>query len=302
MTIRAGRRSLAPVALIFLLFLPCRGDEPSQRASLSASPDPGRDASVAPASRRLLPYRIEHGPRKYLEWLYKDPVNLFLGPFRWSSREWERFGLSTLAVAGTLPLDARVRDFVQDRHSSRLESTLRPIRDHFIEGPLEIYGAGLFVAGLASRDERIADSGFIAMEAVFYAARVSALIKGLSKRERPVFANGPYEFHGPFGSPRGRSTSFVSGDAITAFAFAASVGEVYRDPRIRWPLYGVAMAVGAQRLERDAHWLSDVVGAALLGHAIGWTLARFHYGNRSGRAAVRPFLSGGFVGAAVAFP
>ena len=32
-----------------------------------------------------------------------------------------------------------------------------------------------------------------------------------------------------------------------------------------------------QRLDQQAHWLSDVVGGALVGHAVGRRLVRYHY-------------------------
>jgi membrane-associated phospholipid phosphatase len=60
--------------------------------------------------------------------------------------------------------------------------------------------------------------------------------------------------------------SFVSGDVTPMFALAAGVSEYYDN---RWyvalPVYSLALADGFGRMGHDAHWFSDVVGAALLG-------------------------------------
>jgi hypothetical protein len=61
-------------------------------------------------------------------------------------------------------------------------------------------------------------------------------------------------------------SSFVSAATTPAFALAADISE-YADNRwyVAVPVYGVAAAVGLGRMAEDAHWLSDVVGSALLG-------------------------------------
>lgn len=60
--------------------------------------------------------------------------------------------------------------------------------------------------------------------------------------------------------------SFVSGDVTPMFALAAGVSDYYDN---RWyvaaPIYSLALLDGFGRMGHDAHWFSDVVGAALLG-------------------------------------
>ena len=38
--------------------------------------------------------------------------------------------------------------------------------------------------------------------------------------------------------------------------------------------YPAALAIGLGMIEGDYHWLSDVVAAALMGHAIGWVIGK----------------------------
>jgi membrane-associated phospholipid phosphatase len=60
--------------------------------------------------------------------------------------------------------------------------------------------------------------------------------------------------------------SFVSGDVTPMFALAAGVSEYFHNKwYVAGPAYSVALLDGFGRMGHDAHWFSDVVGAALLG-------------------------------------
>lgn len=254
------------------------------------------DGGAAPARKDFLwPYRIEHGPTKYLEWLVKDPINLATRPFFWQGEPWRTFGVELAATGALLPLDDPARDLVQDNQSQTAISVTKRVRSFYTGEVLELYGVGLFASGLVLKNEKLADSGFLAAESVFYATQLSSVLKTLTKRERPKSANDQYEFNGPGGSTRNNSSSFVSGEVIGAFAFASSVSEVWQNPWVTWPLYGLAGAVAVHRLETDAHWLSDVAAAAFLGHAFGKSIVRFHY-RRDAEGAVTPFVTEDAVG------
>lgn len=70
-------------------------------------------------------------------------------------------------------------------------------------------------------------------------------------------------------------SSFVSGAATPAFALAADISE-YADNRwyVALPAYTAAASVGLGRMAKDAHWLSDIAGSALLG--VGTTELLLH--------------------------
>ena len=254
-----------------------------------------------PVGRRdyLLPYQEEQSPKKYLDWLWKDPVNLFTRPAFWGSQQWMTFGAEAGATAALLPADDPFRDFSQDIRNKRLDSVLKPIDFWYGNYPLAFYGAGMFLSGLAFHNEQLADSGFLSLESVGYATILDVGIKELTQRERPRSARDQYQFHGPGGSAHG-SSSFVSGDTIAAFAFASSVSEVWKNPWVTWPLYTLAGAVAMERTQVNAHWLSDVVGAAFLGHAVGKTIVRMHY-QRDFEGKLTPYVADHTVGLQVTF-
>ncbi len=266
--------------------------------TLENSANRGEDAPV-PRSM-LLPYESENTYLRYLEWLVKDPINLATRPTYWTGSEWSKFGVGAGVVGALLPADKEVRDVVQRNRNSTVTSILDPIRDYYTGGTLELAGVGLFVGGMVLRNEKLTDSGFLAAESVFYALQVSEFLKRVTQRERPHSAHNQYEFNGPGGTTSDSSSAFVSGEVIGAFAFASSISAVWERWWVTWPLYIAAGAVAMHRVDHDAHWLTDVTGGALLGHAIGSGFTRLHYG-RKGDGTVAPFLTSDTVGVQLSF-
>jgi membrane-associated phospholipid phosphatase len=63
------------------------------------------------------------------------------------------------------------------------------------------------------------------------------------------------------------SSSFPSGHAASAFAFATAVGSEL--PQLSLPLYGMATIVGYSRVHTGVHYPSAALTGAVLGSAIG---------------------------------
>jgi membrane-associated phospholipid phosphatase len=95
--------------------------------------------------------------------------------------------------------------------------------------------------------------------------------------------------------------SFVSGDVAPMFALAAGASEYFHNEwYVAAPVYSLALLDGFGGMGHDAHWFSDVVGAALLGVGTTELFIRLH--NRHDK--VRPDLleSLGEVGLAAGLP
>jgi membrane-associated phospholipid phosphatase len=106
---------------------------------------------------------------------------------------------------------------------------------------------------------------------------LNGLIKWIAGRTRPfhlmddqgVARLAPFELS-PFrgGLPGlfvSKNLCFPSGHAALAFATAEALAILY--PRARWAFYPIAALVGIERILENAHYLSDVVAAAILGIA-----------------------------------
>jgi undecaprenyl-diphosphatase len=97
----------------------------------------------------------------------------------------------------------------------------------------------------------------------FASAALNAALKQLVSRQRPaVDAAGPGAV--PVRSPR--STSFPSGHTLAAFCTAFVLADT---PLERGAFLAFAAAVGASRIQLQAHHASDVVGGALIGTGLG---------------------------------
>jgi undecaprenyl-diphosphatase len=136
----------------------------------------------------------------------------------------------------------------------------------WIKGPL-------FVAVAAGGDLRSrrflpCDALFAAAAAALGAAAAWAL-KLLFERERPALVDPGLE---PLVATPS-SASFPSGHAATAFAAAALVATL--QPRLRVPVYGVAVLVALSRVYLGVHFPLDVVFGAVLGTAIGLGVGAF---------------------------
>ena len=139
-----------------------------------------------------------------------------------------------------------------------------------------LLSTSLFVVGRLSHHQGLASASLRSTEAIIASGAVTQLLKLSIGRARPVVTadKDAYAFH-PFHGSQTNFNSFPSGHTTAAFAAATvfSTEIRYAHPsaaKFTTPLlYGLATAVGGARMYNDRHWLSDVVGGALIGHFVG---------------------------------
>ena len=168
-------------------------------------------------------------------------------PRRWL-RDAERIDLAVYAAIAATPTPAL------DQGMSRLTRAAN-------RSQLWLAAAALLIVG---RDEpgRRAARGALASVAAS-SAIVNAAIKPLGRRRRPD-AVDVVPLARQVRMPA--STSFPSGHAASAFAFATAVGHVL--PREAIALRGLAVLVAYSRVHTGVHYPGDVVAGSLLGSAV----------------------------------
>ena len=117
----------------------------------------------------------------------------------------------------------------------------------------------LYAYGFAADDVRARRYALTGLLSTAVSGLLTSALKVSFGRDRPHQDQGHWKwFNG--------GSSFVSAATTPAFALAADLSE-YADNRwyVAVPAYGVAAAVGLGRMAQDAHWISDIVGSALLG-------------------------------------
>ena len=128
-------------------------------------------------------------------------------------------------------------------------------------GNFFVYGGTglLYLWGLQTADSNLREHEITGLESSGIASLITVGFKNAFGRLRP------HQGHGHFAFFDG-GDSFVSSAATPVFALAAAASEAYDN---KWyvaiPAYLGATAVGVGRMGKDDHWLSDIVGSALIG-------------------------------------
>jgi membrane-associated phospholipid phosphatase len=146
----------------------------------------------------------------------------------------------------------------------------------------------LYLYGLYTDDVRARHIVLTAGEGAGVASLLDLGIKAAFGRLRP---RQDHHSHTQFFDG---GASFVSGDVTPMFALAAGVSEYFDN---RWyvavPVYSLALADGFGRMGHDAHWFSDVVGAAILGWGTTELLLYLHRQHEMEPSRWRLFATGG---------
>jgi membrane-associated phospholipid phosphatase len=158
------------------------------------------------------------------------------------------------AFGGSFALDQTMRSHLRSMGSSTADLLQNISYASVGASTALLYGYGLY-----SGDSRARQFALTAGEGAGIATLIDIGIKAGFGRLRPSQSSSHTAFfHG--------GQSFVSGDVTPMFALAAGVSEYYDNAwYISIPIYSLALLDGFGRMGHDAHWFSDVVGAALLG-------------------------------------
>ena len=115
--------------------------------------------------------------------------------------------------------------------------------------------------------------------AVAFTQLTTEWTKALVHRSRPIlYTTGAAAAAGD----RDNRRSFPSGHTAAAFAVATAYAVMARRQHLPHAtrneilLYAGAAAVGAMRVAAGRHFVTDVLGGAVLGTAVGWVTARVH--------------------------
>lgn len=127
-------------------------------------------------------------------------------------------------------------------------------------------GAGSFLLGQASGNDRLAETGLLSGEAALNSTAAAYLLKAAFQRQRPYQGTG----HGSFF--RGGS-SFPSEHAAAAWSVACVWAHEYPGTFSQTVAYGLASVVTVTRVTGKEHFASD----AVIGSALGWYFARQVY-------------------------
>jgi len=156
--------------------------------------------------------------------------------------------------------------------------------------------AGFYVSGKVFGNEksgRIARDGLTA--SILAGGIITPLIKSVTGRSRPNQDRGSNSFEA-----LGGNHSLPSGHTTQAFALASVIAHHYDSRWVKGASYGLASLVGLSRIEKDAHYASDVLAGAAIGYFVGRKVFRLNQG-RYNRFALEPVLTPQGMGLSVQF-
>jgi hypothetical protein len=196
-------------------------------------------------------------------------------PAHWQARQWELFSLSIVGIGAVSLADGRVRDSERRNHSAFADDVARDFEPLGTGGAFGVLGA-FYLESLVRQDDRaraVAEDGLAA--SLIAGGLITPAIKYVAGRNRPRDTARTYDFKLGSGRP-----SFPSGHATEAFAVASVVAYEYDSPWVKGLAYGSATLVGYARIHHQAHFLSDVTAGALIGTAVGRTVAARNHERR----------------------
>jgi membrane-associated phospholipid phosphatase len=130
---------------------------------------------------------------------------------------------------------------------------------------------GLCALGWCAKRPRLCEAAWFASWTFVIAGVFEFSLKHLVGRPRPDAAAMSMLPIGPSYTPN--FDSFPSGHATSVFAVACAFAYFY--PRLRWPLYLLAMCIALGRLYLDRHYVSDVLAGALIGTVVTTVLLQY---------------------------
>ena len=181
-------------------------------------------------------------------------------------------GVGTL-IGGLMAVDQDVRKYTRNHYNQKTNDFLSKYIDPLGDGR---YGAAIcgvfYLGGRIFNNDRAKETGMMGVESMIIAGALSSLGKFLIGRNRPNKDKGAFSYTGV--NSKSYKSSLPSGHATMAFSLASVIAEQYENIAVDVLAYGLASAVGFQRVYDDKHWLSDVAAGAVLGILVGKTIVR----------------------------
>lgn len=174
------------------------------------------------------------------------------------------------AIAASLYFDDAVRRWVLE-HSNRTAKQVMRNVSRYGDWPAHVIVGLLVVAGAAlRRNKRWVHIGLTMIVACALAGLAARGLKIATGRARPSVKQ-ELGWHGPRLSPK--YNSFPSGHTAATTAFFGVL--FFANRRIGLALLPIPLLIAASRMYVAAHYLSDVVVAAILGIFCAWLCARW---------------------------
>ena len=200
-------------------------------------------------------------PRQVPALAVADLKAAWTAPAAWSPGTWSRVGLGAAGLVGlSLALDRPVDRGVRRSNLSTYDPWSKRLDVLGGVGALAI-GGGAYLGGLLADRPGLRAFGADASFAMLVAeVGITLPAKVLIGRSRPEGDASPYRF-----KPLSGGLAFPSTHATLSFSLATVIAQYADTPWASAAAYGGATLVGLSRIQARDHYVSDVVGGAVIG-------------------------------------
>lgn len=226
-----------------------------------------------------------------------DAIKAYVtAPLRWDSGDWWYFGGTLAAIGIAHAVDGTVRThFTHGSPAATAGTNTHDLQDAL---PAAALFAGTFGYAELIDDQRGRKEAGTMLESAVLSVGTAYALKFAAGRLRPDQTGNPNRWEAG-------GSSFPSVHATAAFAIGSVLAESGND-EYRWLRrvlgYGVAGFTVYQRLNHNAHWLSDTVAGAALGDATARFVMHRHATTEDASVGIEPLYHGVMVTYTVHLP
>ena len=225
-------------------------------------------SAAQPTSWRHLPDTLQHDMRHILTVSGK----IIAAPFHWNAQQWTAVGQTAFLTALVSAGDEQFKQLALSHRSPFLDQIFS-LDNYHGSKTSGVLGVTAYTAGLLFNNPTLRRTGLQAIEAFYLSGTLNLLLKIVAGRRRPYAAQSAYDFRPFRGTTEYRS--LPSGHVVTAVAVSTVFARAFRNSLWRVFWYGSAAIVAGARVYHNAHWVSDLIPAAVLGYAVGDYITRF---------------------------
>ena len=248
--------------------------EPPSREPPGEAPDDAEDLASSGTAKR---YRdgIYVAQEDYLLSYPENALRILKAPLDFDQEDW----LIAAGVAGAAGLallaDQGLSDFWQDEVRSDkgddVFEVVEELGDFRYIGFASLAGYGVAEA-LDLKREKAAT--LLTLQSLILSSALTVGLKVATARERPTDTDDQYDFFERKGNKA--NASFPSGHASHAFSTATVLSEIYGEDNawVPWVAYPLATGVSFARINKDRHWLSDILVGGAIGHFVAKLVIR----------------------------
>jgi membrane-associated phospholipid phosphatase len=172
-------------------------------------------------------------------------------------------GAALAGVAAVSVVDDDLREWMVDHRTGGLRDVATTWEYYGHAATPAGIAVGTMIGGAVTRRPEVTRTGARLATSFVVAAAITRAAKRGIGRARPAAGEGQYSF-----DSWSDQSAFPSGHTTNAFLLTTTLADAIEVPWVDAGLYTLAVGTGASRVINDRHWLSDVVGGALLGTAI----------------------------------